>query len=416
MNDFYDALDAHSPAQRDRDLMAALPGHVAHAKARSPFYAGLLAEVDAAAVSSREALGALPVTRKSALAERHKAEPPFGGVNVMPPGRYRRVFQSPGNLHEPQTEGPAPFRMARALHAVGFRPVDLAHNGFSYHFTPGAWIMETGLHKLGCGMFPGGTWQTELQAQAHLRPDGYVGTPSWLKIILEKADELGLDSGSMRRALVSGEALPPLLRAWFTQRGVAMMQAYATADLSLIAYETQAEGAPLPGLLVDEGVLVEIIEPNGGKPMLDGEVGAVVVTTFAPDYPVIRFATGDISAFLPEAPSACGRTGRRLNGWLGRADQTTKILGMFVHPGQVGEVLRWHPQVKKARLVVSGTIGAEVMRLHAELGGAEGSADLETQIAGSLREVTKLRSEVVFAAPGSLPEDGKLIEDQRSYD
>ncbi|GAB4170356.1 MAG: AMP-binding protein [Thalassobaculales bacterium] len=410
MTAFFDALETRDPEAREAALMAALPGQLAHARANAPAYARLLAAVDPAAVTSRAALAALPVTRKSELIAMQAAEPPLGGLNATPVGHLSRLYMSPGPIYVPEGQGRDWWRFARALHAAGFRAGELMHNGFAYHLTPGGHMFADGAHALGCVVFPGGVGNTEQQvaAIAALRPAGYGGTPSFLKIILEKAAESGADVSSIRKALVSGEALPPSLRDWFDGRGVAVLQCYASADLGLIAYESPAR----EGLILDEGVLLEILRPGTGDPVPDGEVGEVVVTTFNRDYPLIRFATGDLSAVLPGA-SPCGRTNRRIRGWMGRADQTTKVKGMFVHPHQVAEVLRRHAGVAKARLVVTGEAGEDRMTLRCEVAGApEG---LEGAIAQSLQAVTKLRGAVELVPPGSLPNDGKVIEDARTY-
>ena len=321
-----------------------------------------------------------------------------------------RVFASPGTIYEPQGARPDYWRLARALFAAGFRRGELIHNCFSYHFVPAGSMMETGAHALGCTVFAGGTGQTEQQVNAitELRPAGYIGTPSFLKIIVEKAAEMGVPLSGMRKAMVGGEAFPPSLRDWLAQRGIAGYQCYATADLGSIAYETEAR----EGLVLDEGVIVEIVRPGTGDPVPEGEVGELVVTTLNPDYPLVRFGTGDLSAVLA-GPCPTGRTNQRIKGWMGRADQTTKIRGMFVHPGQVAQVLRRFPELLRARLVVSGEMANDVMTLQVEAAGApEG---LDQRVGQAIRDVTKLRAEVQVFAPGSLPNDGKVIEDARSY-
>lgn len=412
MSDHFDTLETRDPEQRERALLDELPRRVAYAKAHAPAFARLLADVDPAAVTSRAALARLPVTRKSELAELQKAARPFGGFAAARWGDAIRVFASPGSIYEPEGGGADYWRLARALFAAGFRKGDLVHNCFSYHATPAGSMLETGAHALGCAVFPGGTGQTELQIQAmvDLAPDGYVGTPSFLKIILEKADEQGVALPSLRKALLSGEAVPPSFRDALAARGVSGYQAYASADLGSIAYETAAR----EGLVVDEGVLVELVRPGTGDPVAAGEVGEVVVTPLAnAHYPLIRFGTGDLSAFLPGA-SSCGRTNVRIKGWLGRADQTTKVKGMFVHPAQVAAVLRRHPEIARARLVVDNAGGSDRMTLHIEAPGvAPSHADA---IVASIREITKLRGEVTFRAPGELPSDGKVIDDIRKYD
>ncbi len=411
---FYDALEARAPAEREAALMAALPRQVAHAQQAAPAFAALLAGVDAAAVDSRQALARLPVTRKHELAERQqalRASDPFGGFAAQGFGpAMPRVFSSPGPMYEPEGRARDYWRMARAIHAAGFRPGELIHNCFSYHFVPAGSMMESGAHALGCTVFPGGTGQTEqqVQAMAQLRPAGYIGTPSFLKLIVEKAQELGVALPSVAKALLSAEAFPPSLREWFAARGIDGYQCYATADLGLIAYETSAR----EGLVLDEGVIVEIVRPGTGEPVPEGEVGELVVTTLNPDYPLIRFGTGDLSAVLP-GPCPTGRTNTRIKGWMGRADQTTKVRGMFVHPAQVADVARRFPQVQRARLVVSGEMASDEMTLQVET--LETAAGLAQQLQDALREVTKLRGEVQMLPPGSLPNDGKVIEDARSY-
>ncbi len=414
MHTFYDSLENRSPAEREAALFAALPKQIAHAQENAPAMAEQLAGIDAASITSREALATLPVIRKYELLERQqaqRADNPFGGFAAIGMGaKMARVFASPGPIYEPEGKAKDYWRMARALHAAGFRSGELAHNCFSYHFTPAGSMMETGAHALGCTVFPGGIGQTEQQVEAirDLKPAGYIGTPSFLMIILEKAAEMGVALPSLKKAMVSGEAFPPSLRDWLAERGVQGYQSYGTADLGLIAYETSAR----EGLVLDEGVIVEIVRPGTGDPVPEGEVGELVVTTLNPDYPLIRFGTGDLSAVLPgQCPT--GRTNTRIKGWMGRADQTTKVRGMFVHPGQVAAVAKRFPAVQKARLVVTGEMANDKMALHVECG--EQTPELQQAIADAVREVTKLRADVVFCAPGSLANDGKVIEDARSY-
>jgi phenylacetate-CoA ligase len=414
MTDHFDALEARDPAQRETALMAALPQQVAHAQANAPAFAQILAGVQAEGVTSREALARLPVTRKHELLERQKAAratDPFGGFSALVRGpKMPRVYASPGPIYEPEGSGHDYWRMARAMYAAGFRSGELVHNAFSYHMTPGAFLMESGAWAVGCTVFPAGTGQTEqqLQAMAELKPDAYVGTPSFLRILVEKARESKTGIASMRKAMTGGEALPPSLRAWFGEHGIAVYQSYATADLGLIAYETAA----LEGMVLDEGIVVEIVRPGTGDPVPAGEVGEVVVTTLNPGYPLIRFGTGDLSALLPgHCPT--GRTNTRIKGWLGRADQTTKIRGMFVHPAQVADIARRFPEVIKARLVVSGEMANDVMTLKVEASSAP--QGLDARIGEAIRDVTKLRGDVQLLQPGALPNDGKVIEDARSY-
>jgi phenylacetate-CoA ligase len=414
-----DALETRAPEAREAALMAALPGQIAQAQKNSAALAEILQGVDAARVTSRAALAELPVTRKYALLERQKAlraQDPFGGFatigwkGMVRPAGVRRVYQSPGPIYEPEGHAPDYWRAARAMAAAGFEAGDLVHNCFSYHLTPGAWIMESGAHALGCAVIPGGVGNTEQQlaAVADLRPVAYSGTPSFLKILIEKAAEAG-QKLSITKALVSGEACPPSLRDWFTQQGVAAYQCYATADVGLIAYETSAR----EGLVIDEGVIVEIVRPGTGDPVAAGEVGEVVVTVLNPDYPLIRFGTGDLSAILP-GTCPTGRTGQRIKGWMGRADQTTKIRGMFVHPGQVAEIVKRFPEVTKARLVVTGEMANDQMALHVETGTLDDEG-LKARVSEAVRDVTKLRGDVHLVAQGSLANDGKVIEDARSY-
>ena len=414
MNDYYDKLEVRDPAEREQDLLAALPKQITQAQTAAPAFAKILDGVKPADIASREALAKLPVTRKSELLERQKSlreKDPFGGFAAIRFGpRMTRVFASPGTIYEPEGEARDYWRTARALHAAGFRGGELVHNCFSYHMTPAGAIMESGARALGCTVFAGGTGQTEQQVEAiaDLRPAGYAGTPSFLKIIIEKAAEKNIALPSLTKALVSGEAFPPSLRDWIAERGVTGTQCYATADLGLVAYETSAR----EGLVLDEGVIVEIVRPGTGDPVPEGEVGEIVVTTLNPDYPLIRFGTGDLSAVLPgHCPT--GRTNTRIKGWLGRADQTTKVRGMFVHPGQVAEIVRRFPEVQRARLVVAGEMGDDRMTLKLECdAAAEGLAE---RVAEAARDVTKLRATVDLVAPGSLPNDGKVIEDARSY-
>jgi phenylacetate-CoA ligase len=414
MNEHYDSLEARDPAEREAQLMAALPAQVAHAQHAAPAFARILEGVDASAVGSRDALARLPVTRKHQLLQLQqagRAGDPFGGFSTLARGPgMPRIYASPGPIYEPDGGAHDYWRLGRAMFAAGFRRGDLVHNSFSYHMTPGAFMMESGAHAVGCTVFPAGVGQTEqqLQAIAELRPVAYAGTPSFLRILLEQAAQSGSDASSLRKGMLGAEALPPSLRDWFLARGVDAYQSYATADLGLIAYETSAR----EGMVVDEGVIVEIVRPGTGEPLPPGEVGEVVVTTLNRGYPLVRFGTGDLSALLPGADPT-GRTNSRIRGWLGRADQTTKIRGMFVHPGQVADIARRFPEVVKARLVVSGEMANDVMTLKVEASSApEG---LDGRIAAAIRDVTKLRGDVQLLPPGSLPNDGKVIEDARSY-
>jgi phenylacetate-CoA ligase len=419
MSSYYDCLETRTPEARENALMGALARQVANAQASTAAFAGILQGVNAAAVTTRAALSQLPVTRKHELLELQQAAradggsgDAFGGFSTLHYGAdMRHVFASPGTLYEPEGTRKDYWRMARAMFAAGFRPGQLIHNSFSYHFVPAGAMMESGAHALGCTVFPAGTGQTEQQvrAMAELKPAGYIGTPSFLKIIIDKALEMKLALPSVTRALVSGEAFPPSLRDWLAQYSIDGYQCYASADLGLIAYETESR----EGLVIDEGVIVEIVRPGTGDPVTEGEVGEVVVTTLNPDYPLIRFGTGDLSAVIPgSCPS--GRTNTRIRGWMGRADQTIKIRGMFVHPGQVAAIARRFPEVLKARLVVSGAMASDSMTFQVEAAAA--SAGLDQRIGEAIRDVTRLRGTVELLAPGSLPNDGKVIEDARSYE
>jgi phenylacetate-CoA ligase len=410
MTDHYDSLETRPRVLRDSEEMAVLPKVIAHA-VQAPGWAGLLVGIDAHAINSRAALAQLPVLRKADIAALQKEHPPFGGLAVVAPGRARRLLMSPGPIFEPEGSGRDWWGAARALYAAGFREGDVVHNSFAYHLTPGGFILESGAHALSCAVIPGGVGNTEqqLEAIAHYKPVGYVGTPDFLKILLDTAEKTGKDAASIKRGLVSGAALPASLRDELDRRGVAVLQCYATAELGVIAYESPAR----EGMIVNEHVIVEIVRPGTGDPVADGEVGEVVVTSFNPDYPMIRLATGDLSAIMPGL-SPCGRTNIRIKGWMGRADQTTKVKGMFVHPSQVAEVVKRHAEVKRARLIVDSVEGQDRMTLHCEVEGAP--AGLAELIVATIRDVTKLRGEVVLRGPGELPNDGKVIEDTRKYE
>ncbi|GGG36992.1 phenylacetate--CoA ligase [Caldovatus sediminis] len=408
MSGFFDALETRSADERAAALRQALPRQVAHARANAPHYAALLADVDPAEITGTAALARLPVTRKSDLIARQAEAPPFGGVVATPMARLARVFASPGPIYEPEGDTPDYWRYARALFATGLRAGELLHNCFAYHFTPAGMMLEGGARALGCPVFPAGTGNTEMQARAaaHLRPRCYSGTPDFLKTILEKGDELGLDLSSIRIGHVTAGPYLPSLRAWYAARGLTVLQSYGTADLGLIAYESEAR----EGMIADEGVVVEIVRPGTGDPVPEGEVGEVVVTTLNPHHPLIRFATGDLSAVLPGV-SPCGRTNLRIRGWMGRADQATKVRGLFVRPEQVAEILRAHPAVRRARLVVALAGERDAMTLRAEAASAD--PGLAESLARALQSVTKLRGAVELVPPGTLPNDGKVIEDTR---
>jgi phenylacetate-CoA ligase len=412
MNHF-DDLETRDPEARERALFRALEAQLENAKKNAPYFAELLKEIRPHEVRNRAALARLPVTRKSDLGALQKARHPFAGMTAIPVTHLARVFASPGPIYDPQADKRDYWGIARALFAAGFREGELVHNTFSYHFTPAGFMFDLGAQALGCPVFPAGVGQTELQVQtiADLRPVGYAGTPSFLRILLEKADEMKVDVSSLRKASVSGEAFLPPVRKLLADRGIDAYQSYGTADLGLIAYETPAR----EGMVADEGVILEIVRPGTGDPVAEGEVGEVVVTTLTAEYPLIRFGTGDLSAVLP-GRSPCGRTNLRIKGWLGRADQTTKVKGMFVHPSQVDKVVKRWPEILRARLTVSHDAERnDVMTLQCEV--AEPASDSFAQaVEEALREATKLRGHVVLKPRGALPNDGKVIEDVRKYD
>ena len=417
MTDTLDSLETRAPDARERELMAALPQLIARAQ-QAPGWARILDGIDAASITSRTALAQLPVTRKSDLKQLQHEVLPFGGLNTTPKNALSRVFVSPGPIFDPEGRGPDWWRFARPMYAAGVRAGGLLQNCFSYHFTPAAFMVEGGAARIGCTVIPAGIGQTEMQVQAmmDLKPDTYIGTPSFLKLIIEKAREMGADISSVTKAVMGAEALPESLRSWFAANGVPhVFQTYASADIGSIAYETASNGKLNPGMVIDENVLLEIVHPGSGTPVAPGEVGEVVVTVFNADYPLIRFATGDLSAVLTDAPdSPCGRTNTRIKGWMGRADQTTKVRAMFVHPSQVHEIARRHPQIRKARLVVSGRMANDEMTLHCEVDDPHDASGTEA-IIGSIRELTKLRGDVVLVTVGSLAQDGKIIDDMRDY-
>ena len=410
--DYYDKLETRDSMTRSLALQMELPRQISHAQSASPAYAELLSGIDAGSIVSAEALAALPVTRKSDLITRQSNNKPFGGLATGESGAMRRVYSSPGPIYEPEGHVDDYWRMARALYAAGFRQGDLVHNTFSYHFTPAGFMMESGAHAIGCGVFAAGVGQTELQvaAIADLQPTAYAGTPSFLKILLEKAAELNSDTSSLQRAIVSGEALPPSLRDTLQGYGISVRQCYATADVGLIAYETDA----MEGLVIDENIVLELVTPGTGNPVAEGEVGEIVITSFSQSYPLVRFATGDLSKLLP-GDSPCGRTNLRIAGWMGRADQTTKVKGMFVHPEQVAEVVKRHPEISKARLVVDSVNANDVMTLHCETTNPD-TDGLADKLQQTVRDVCKLKGEVALVGPDTLANDGKVIDDVRTYE
>ena len=405
---FYDDLETRDPAQREAALFAALPGHIRNACDKAPYYTKLLGDVDPTQITDRAALAALPVTRKSDLVNIQSAGDPLGGMTTLPPGQMKRIFQSPGPTYDIEGAGPDWWGMARALFASGFRAGDILHNTFAYHFTPAGVMLESGAHALGCAVFPAGVGNTELQVQAinDIKPAGYTGTPSYLKLLLEKAQEMGKDASSLKKACVAGEGLPPDLRKAIEDHGIHCGQVYASADIGNIAYESPAR----EGLIVDERHIVEVVRPGTGDPVADGEVGEVVVTVLRSDYALIRFAIGDLSLVLG-GQSPCGRTNTRLKGWMGRADQTTKVKGMFVHPAQVAEIVRRHPVITRARVVVTNDGHADVMTVKCETD--ENGDALISALNTTIQNVCKLKGVAECVRPGSLPNDGKVIEDAR---
>ncbi|MCT7377530.1 phenylacetate--CoA ligase family protein [Chelativorans salis] len=415
MGAHFDSLETRDPQQREADLFARLPAFLAAAMEKAPGLGRWLGGIAPEDVRSRRDLARLPVLRKAELLKRQREEPPFGGFAVAEALKGTRVFMSPGPIWEPQAPGADPWQAARAFFAAGVHPGDIVHNAFAYHMTPGGFVLDEGARAFGCTVFPAGTGNTDGQVEAAsaLRPQVYCGTPDFLKVMLDRAADADKDLSSFRLGLVSGGALFPSLRAEYAERGVRVFQCYATAEFGVIAYETAGtEGNPLPGMVVNENLIVEIVRPGSGEPVEDGEVGEVVVTNFNPAYPLVRLGTGDLSAVLPGV-SPCGRTNMRIAGWMGRADQRTKVKGMFVDPEQVAELMKRHRELSRARLVVTRKGSADVMALHVEPAGGA-SVDTEA-VAASLREITKLGGTIEVAPPGSLPNDGKVIADERDY-
>ncbi len=404
----FDNLETRDPAEREAELFTALPDQIRSTVERAPGWAALLKGIDPDAVTSREALAELPVLRKPELKDQQTANPPFGGFAAIEATQAARIFMSPGPIFEPQGPEADPWSGARALYAAGLRSGDVVHNSLAYHMTPGGFILDSSAIALGCTVVPAGVGNTELQLDAieHLKPVAYTGIPDFLKVLLDKADELGKDASSITKGFVSGAALPETLRAELKDRGVDVLQAYATADLGIVSYETEA----LEGMTVNEGMILELVRPGTGEPVGEGEVGEIVVTNFSPSYPMIRFGTGDMSAVLPGV-SACGRTNMRIKGWMGRADQRTKVKGMFVDPAQINDISKRHPELGRLRLVVTRENEQDVMTLKAENGGSAMVQDLEETV----QSICKVRGRVELVGEGSLPNDGKVISDERDY-
>jgi phenylacetate-CoA ligase len=411
-SDFYDDLETRDPEAREAANMAALAEQLANAKANSAWYAKSLKDIDPAAITSRAALAQLPVTRKHDLIKLMAENPPMAGLNAVPLSEVALIFTSPGPIFELATDRVDGFGAARAFYAAGVRKGDIIHNSLSYHLTPGAWIMHGAARALGCPVIPGGAGNTEQQAAviAQIRPRVYAGTPDYLGIILEKGDELGLDLSCIELAVVGGGPLFPQQRAAYKERGIDTYQTFATAELGNIAHETPA----MEGMTISEDKIVEVLVPGTSEPVAnEGDVGELVVTTLNPDVPLIRFATGDLTAVLP-GPSQCGRTNMRIKGWMGRADQTTKVRGMFVHPEQIAEVVKRHAEIGKARLTVDAVEGKDKPAFQVEIDGGDDA--LAGKIAETFQSVCKVRGDIEIVAPGSLPNDGKVIDDIRKFD
>jgi phenylacetate-CoA ligase len=408
-SEYYDELETRDPEEREIQLFQALGQHLKTAKDDSAYFKDLLKQINPGDIKARTDLAKLPVTRKSDLGGLQKASPPLAGMTNIAAANFLRLYQSPGPTYDPEAKGRDWWRIGRALHAAGVRPGDIIHNTFSYHLTPAGMMFETAAHAIGCTVVPAGTGQTQqqIQAIAHIRPSVYAGTPSFLKILLDRAAEEGDDISSLTKAVVAAEALPEALRQDFDSHGIQCLQAYASADLGLIAYESKA----MDGLIVDERLIVEIVRPGSGDPVPDGDIGEVVVTTFNREYPLIRFATGDLSSVMGGI-SPCGRTAMRLTGWKGRADQSTKVKGMFVTPAQIAAVVKKHPEIGKARLVVEQKDGKDTMTLRCEVAG--GDPELAATIADTLQSLCNLKGDVELTEPGSLANDGLVIEDKRS--
>ncbi|WBU56027.1 phenylacetate--CoA ligase family protein [Paracoccus sediminicola] len=406
MAGFYDELETRDAEERADWLETALPAAIGRAKT-APALARLLRDVEPEEIRNREALASLPVIRKSELTEAQAKNPPFGGFATRLASEFDHIFQSPGPIYEPGRREGDWWRLGRFLHACGVGRGDIVQNCFGYHLTPAGMMFESGARAVDAAVLPAGTGQTDLQVRAAVDAGStvYAGTPDFLRIILDRADELG-ETLSITRAAVGGGALFPSLRRDYAERGIQTLQCYATADLGNIAYESEA----MDGMIVDEGVIVEIVRPGTGDPVAEGEVGEVVVTTLNPDYPLVRFATGDLSAVLPGG-SPCGRTNMRIKGWLGRADQTTKIKGMFVRPEQVASLVARHPEITRARVIADREGEMDSMTVQIE---SPRSADAE--YAGSVIETLKMKGRVEIVAPNSLPNDGLVIEDRRRYD
>ena len=400
-----DALETRSQDARCEALSKALPALVTHAKNHSALYQEKLADIDPASLKDLDAIASLPVTRKSELLQDTGTALRLNGVLTAPLAQADHIFQSPGPIYEIGMRDGDWWRFGRALAALGIGKGDIVQNCFSYHFTPAGMMFDVAAKTVGAVVVPAGGGQTEIQATAmsHLGITAYAGTPDYLKTILEKADELGLDCSALRYAMVSAGPLFPALRSYYEDRDIRCRQCYGTADVGHIAYETDATD----GLILDEGVYVEIVRPGSGIPVKEGEIGEVVVTSFNQEMTMIRFATGDLSAFMP-GQSACGRTNRRIVGWRGRADQATKVKGMFVRPEQVTTLLERCAEIKRARITISHNGSNDQMHIQIESNDTNSARYQE-----AVRDIMKLRASVEIVAPDSLPNDGKVIDDIR---
>ena len=403
---FFDDLETRSSDQRSTEN-AALLKDILNLAANLDGYKAAFGSLDLSIFKSLEDLPSLPVLRKSELSERQTRGNVLGGYSNRKSFEFAHLFQSPGPIYEPGGISHDWWRIGRFLHALDIGKGDIVHNCFSYHLTPAGMIFENGARAVGAAVVPAGVGQTELQVRAavDIGSNVYTGTPDYLKIILDKADELG-ESLSFNRAAVGGGALFPSLRQEYSDRGIVCRQNYATADLGNVAYESEA----LDGMIVDEGVVLEIVTPGTGNPVPVGEVGEVVVTSLNADYPLIRFATGDLSAFMP-GMSSCGRTNVRIKGWMGRADQTTKIKGLFVRPEQVADLVSSHKDIQRARIVATREGEMDVMTVKIETENNDTDA-----FNSSIVSTLKLKGNVELVSPGSLPRDGVIIEDLRKYD
>jgi phenylacetate-CoA ligase len=408
MPEIIDPIELRDPHLRETELFERLPQLLERAMVHAPGWARRLVGIDPTSVTSRAMLARLPVLRKSELTQLQSANPPFAGFVIGGPESWSRIFVSPGPIFEPMAHISDPGRGRRAIRAAGFSAGDIVLNAFAYHLTPGGFILDEAARAHGCVVIPAGTGNGDVQVEAiaHLRPVGYLGTPDFLKVLVDKAAALGRDIGSLQRALVSGGALYPTLRQEYATHGIRVQQCYATAEAGIIAYESEA----CEGMIVEEDIVVEIVRPGTGQPVDDGEVGEVVVTSFDPVYPMIRLATGDLSAVLP-GMSPCGRTNMRIRGWLGRADQSTKVKGLFVTPSQIAEIGRKHAQLSRLRLVVGRESEQDTAVLEAEC--AEPSSELAAAVLDTFRSITRVRCEVILAPPGTLPNDGRVIVDER---